>query len=127
MYAWVYETGRGFFAEVRGRENRPLTFRDPPHPANREWSYTSTVPLGFLAIANLYSPLRYLVPGNKLRGGAMLDAKYGVLRTPTSTQLGEKRGSLTDSSSPLQCKLEASDNGSWSIANMRLRGLSEGG
>jgi hypothetical protein len=30
MYACISETGRGFFAEVCGGENRPPTFRDPP-------------------------------------------------------------------------------------------------
>jgi hypothetical protein len=31
MYACISETGSGFFEGVYKRENRQLTFRDPPH------------------------------------------------------------------------------------------------
>ena len=30
MYAWICETGRGFFAGVRWQRDWPLTCRDPP-------------------------------------------------------------------------------------------------
>ena len=36
MYACIPEIGGGFFSGVCERENRPLAFRDPPHPAVRE-------------------------------------------------------------------------------------------
>ncbi len=41
MYACPHEIGRGFFEGVRGLEDRPLTFRDPPHPAVRELTRAS--------------------------------------------------------------------------------------
>src|SRR5215212_3208060 len=43
MYACILEIGRGFFEGVRGREHKPLTFRDPPppHPATSSRSRRS--------------------------------------------------------------------------------------
>jgi hypothetical protein len=38
MYAYISETGRGFFAVVCGGENRPPTFRGPPPPPYRSRS-----------------------------------------------------------------------------------------
>jgi hypothetical protein len=32
MYACIHGIGGGFFEGVRGHENRPLTFSDPPPP-----------------------------------------------------------------------------------------------
>src|SRR5215207_8726661 len=39
-------------------------FSRPHHPAIREWSMPASCPV-ILAAANLYSLVRYLVPGNK--------------------------------------------------------------
>jgi hypothetical protein len=85
-------SGTDFSAGCAGEGiNHSLFATHPPRLSIREWLYASIVPLGILAAANLYSPLRYLVPGNQPRAGqgaiprhyrtgAMQDAGYELRR-----------------------------------------------
>ena len=70
MYACIRETAAGFFAGVCRLEDRPRTFRDPPHPVIREWLYASTV-YGDSQRCESLLAAQYLVPGSKPRGWAI--------------------------------------------------------
>ena len=64
MYACIHEIVRGFFEGVRGHENPPTTFRNPPYLGIRQW--LNVLPrLRILTTANIHSLLQHLVAGDK--------------------------------------------------------------
>jgi len=71
MYAYILETGRGFFEGVCALNERACISSDPPSPAIRGSLHGSTVSVDQVTAstaANLYSLLPYLVLA--IRGSA---------------------------------------------------------
>jgi hypothetical protein len=105
MYACIHGTAREFLGECAGGRSSELLFVTHPHrPTIREWLYVPVPCQRILAAANLYSPLRHLVPSNQPRAGeGAIPRLYrtGDMRTSENAPSAQPGGSCECARAPM--------------------------
>jgi hypothetical protein len=130
MYACTHETGADFSRGCAGRRIGHPLLKTHPHSAIRKWVYASTVSGDSRHSESLYSPLQYLVPGNKGQGEETCPtapcADIGPYRARLSVPIHHEKNSticsMSASSRSRKLSMNSSVSGLARLATSRKKG-----